>query len=95
MYKTVMAYLDKDLEQANALLERALAINPSEASAWAWSTGVHAWRGDGEEAVRRSHRAMDLSPFDPRMYNFTSLAAAAHIVAGGYESAIELCRRSS
>jgi adenylate cyclase len=90
----VSGYLDKDLPSASALLDRALAINPSEASAWGWSTGVHAWLGDGEEAVRRSDRAMDLSPFDPRMYNFTSLAATANIVADQYEKAIELCRWS-
>jgi class 3 adenylate cyclase/Tfp pilus assembly protein PilF len=90
----VAGYLDKDLEGAIALFDRALAINPSEASAWGWSTGVYAWLGDGDEAMRRSHRAMDLSPFDPRMYNFTSLAAAAHVVGAQYEKAIELCRWS-
>jgi tetratricopeptide (TPR) repeat protein len=90
----VSGYLDKDLAGAIALFDRALAINPSEASAWGWSTGVYAWLGDGDEAMRRSDRAMDLSPFDPRMYNFTSLAATAHIVGAQYEKAIELCRWS-
>ena len=94
IHALVTGYLDKDLKGAIGLLDQALAINPSEASAWAWSTGVHAWLGDGEEATRRSPRAMDLSPLDPRMYNFTSLAATAHIVAGQYENALELCRES-
>jgi tetratricopeptide (TPR) repeat protein len=90
----VAGYLDKDLEAANAYLDNALAINPSEASAWVWSTSTNAWLGHGEEAVRRSERAIDLSPFDPRMYTFTSIAGTAHAVAGQYGKAIDFCRQS-
>jgi len=90
----VKSYLYKDQESAIELYNRALTINPSAAPAWAWSTSAYAWRGDGNEAVRRSHRAIELSPFDPEMYLFTSMAAAAHAVAGLHDKAIELCRRS-
>jgi class 3 adenylate cyclase/TolB-like protein/Tfp pilus assembly protein PilF len=90
----VKSYLDKDLEGAIELHNRALTINPSAAPAWAWSTAAYAWLGDGNEAVRRSHRAIELSPFDPQMYFFTSTAGAAHAVAGLYDTAIELLRRS-
>src|SRR6187401_3248119 len=58
------------------------------------STSAYALSGKGEEAVRRSHRAIELSPFDPQMYMFTSIAGTAHAVAGQYDKAIELCRRS-
>ena len=37
---------------------------------------------------------MELSPLDPHMYVFTSLAGTAHAAAGQYDKAIELCRRS-
>ncbi len=90
----VAGYLDKDLHSAISYLDRALAINPSEASAWVWSTSTHAWLGQGEEAVRRSERAMALSPFDPRMYTFASIAGTANVVAGHYDKAIECCRQS-
>jgi class 3 adenylate cyclase/TolB-like protein len=90
----VSAYLEKDLETAIATYDRALTINPSAASAWAWSTAAHAWLGHGAEAVRRSHRAIELSPFDPHMYVFLSLAGTAHAAAGQYDAAIDLCRRS-
>lgn len=90
----VAGYLDKDLQASIGLFDRALEINPSEVSAWGWSTGAYAWLGDGAEAMRRSHRAMDLSPFDPRMNTFTTTAAMAHIVGGQYDKAIELCRWS-
>jgi adenylate cyclase len=90
----VTSYLNKDLETAITTFNRALTINPSEASAWVWSTATHAWIGHGNEAVARSHRAIELSPFDPHMYVFLSLAATAHAVAEKYDQAIDLCRRS-
>jgi adenylate cyclase len=90
----VAGYLNKDLETAIVSFDRALTINPSAASAWAWSTVAHAWAGRAEEAVARSNRAIELSPLDPHMYIFTSLAGTAHVVAGQYDKAIELCRRS-
>jgi TolB-like protein/class 3 adenylate cyclase/Tfp pilus assembly protein PilF len=90
----VEAYLKKDLETAMTRYDRALAINPSASSAWVWSTSACSWLGQGDEAVRRSHRAIELSPFDPLMYTFTSIAGTAHTVAGQYDRAIEMCRRS-
>lgn len=90
----VAAYLNKDLEGAIHLYNRALTINPSAASAWVWSTSAYAWLGNGEEAVRRSTRAIEVSPFDPQMYTFASIAGTAHTVAGQYDKAIDLCRQS-
>ena len=90
----VKGYLYKDLESAIELHDRALTINPSAASAWLWSTSAFAWKGDGNEAVRRSHRAIELSPLDPQMYMFTSIAGTACAVAGQYDKAVELCRSS-
>jgi adenylate cyclase len=90
----VAGYLDKDLEKAMRLYDRALAINPSTPSAWVWSTSALAWLDRGEEAVARAPRAIELSPFDPNLYSFTSLAAVAHLVAGNYDRSIELCRES-
>ena len=90
----VTGYLNKDLEAAIAQFDRALTINPSEASAWTWSTAAHAWLGHGDEAVRRAPRAIELSPFDPNMYSFTVMAATAHMVAGDYGEALAFARRS-
>ena len=94
VYGLVAAYLNKDLETAIARYDRALTINPSAAFAWVWSTSAHAWLGHGDEAVHRSPMAIELSPFDPNMYSFMSIAGTAHAVAGQYDKAIELCRRS-
>lgn len=88
------AYLQKDVDLALANYNRALTINPSAVWAWAWSASANAWRGDGTKAVELIHRAIDLSPFDPHMYNFASIACNAYAVAGDYESAIQWGRRS-
>ena len=90
----VASYLNKDLETAVNQHNRALTINPSASAAWLWSTSAYAWLGNGGEAVRRSQRAIELSPFDPQMYMFTSIAGTAHAVDGQYDKAIEWCRRS-
>jgi TolB-like protein/class 3 adenylate cyclase/Tfp pilus assembly protein PilF len=90
----VAAYLDKDLEKAMSIYDRALTINPSNPSAWVWSTSALSWLGRGEDAVARAPRAIELSPFDPNMYSFTSVAGVAHLVAGNYDKAIELSRVS-
>jgi TolB-like protein/Tfp pilus assembly protein PilF len=94
VFGLVTGYLNKDLDSAILHFDRALTINPSASSAWVWSTSAYAWHGNGEEAVRRSGRAMELSPFDPLMYTFNSIAGTAHAVAGDYDKAIEFCRRS-
>jgi adenylate cyclase len=94
VFGLVTGYLNKDLDSAILHFDRALTINPSASSAWVWSTSAHAWLGSSEEAVRRSHRAIELSPFDPLMYTFTSVAGTAHAVAGQYAKAIDFCRRS-
>jgi TolB-like protein/class 3 adenylate cyclase len=94
VYGLVAAYLFKDLETAIARYDRALAINPSAAQAWVWSTSAYAWLGRGDEAVRRAPMAIELSPFDPNMYVFTSHAGSAYAIAGQYDQAIEFLRRS-
>ena len=90
----VTGYLNKDLAAAIATFEQALAISPSAASAWVWSTSAYTWLGRGDEAVGRAYRGIELSPFDPHVYVFLTVAGMAHAVAGQYDKAIELCRRS-
>jgi TolB-like protein/Tfp pilus assembly protein PilF len=90
----VAGYLNKDPDTAIAQYDRALTINPSEPSAWCWSTAAHAWLGHGDEAVRRAPRAMELSPLDPNLYSFFVMAGTAHMVAGRYDDAIAYARRS-
>jgi len=90
----VTAWATHDLDFAETRLAQALAANPNEPLAWLWSAMTHAWRGHGPEAVQCADRALSLSPLDPMIYYFNSLASTANLVGERYERAIELAARS-
>jgi tetratricopeptide (TPR) repeat protein len=90
----VSAWSRHDLDAAERSLAQALAANPNEPLAWLWNAMTHAWRGRGSEAVQFADRALSLSPLDPMIYFFNSLAGMANLVGECYERAIELSTRS-
>jgi tetratricopeptide (TPR) repeat protein len=90
----VSAWSRHDLDAADRRLAQALAANPNEPLAWLWNAMTHAWRGRGPEAVLSADRALSLSPLDPMIYFFKSLAGTANMVGERYERAIELAERS-
>jgi len=90
----VSAWSTYDLDAAERRLAQALVANPNEPLAWLWNAMVHAWRGRGSAAVQSADRALSLSPLDPMIYYFHSLASTANLVGGCYERAIELATRS-
>jgi TolB-like protein/class 3 adenylate cyclase len=90
----VSAWSRHDLDAAERSLAQALAGNPSEPLAWLWSGITQAWRGNGAEAVLHAERALSLSPLDPMLYYFNSLAGTANLIGKRYDRAIELSTRS-
>ncbi|OFZ88562.1 MAG: hypothetical protein A2W21_13410 [Betaproteobacteria bacterium RBG_16_66_20] len=90
----VSAWVRHDLDAAERRLAQALAANPNEPLAWLWNAMTHAWRGRGAEAVQCADRALSLSPLDPMIYFFNSLAGMANLIGERYERAIELSSRS-
>ena len=90
----VAAWARRDLDAAELRLAQALAANPNEPLAWLWNGMTHAWRGRGGEAVRCAERALLLSPLDPMIYYFNSLAGTANLIGENYERTIELTTRS-
>lgn len=90
----VHANLLKKHEIASSRYDDALAQNPNESLAWLLRGTLHAFKGEGEEAVRETETALSLSPLDPLKYYFDSLAATAAMSAGQYERSIFLARRS-
>jgi adenylate cyclase len=90
----VAAWSRHDLDAAEQRLAQALAANPNEPLAWLWTGITHAWRGRGAEAVQCTDRALSLSPLDPMMYYFNSLASTANLIGERYERAIELADQS-
>lgn len=90
----VAAWSRHDLDAAEQRLTQALAANPNEPLAWLWNGITHAWRGRGSEAVQCTDRALSLSPLDPMIYFFHSLASTANLIGERYERAIELAELS-
>lgn len=83
-----------DLDTADARFAKALDINPNESLASLLKGVLHAHRDEGEQAVGRTDRAMQLTPIDPFMHFYESMAASANIAADDFERAHELADRS-
>jgi TolB-like protein/Tfp pilus assembly protein PilF len=71
----VIDILSKDHKAALSAIERALALNPSSATALYWGALIHASNGNSAAATAYANRALRLSPFDP-------VAFAAHGALG-------------
>jgi tetratricopeptide (TPR) repeat protein len=74
---------------AEAVINRALALNPNSAHALVASGWVSCFRNQPARAIQTLERAMRLSPLDPMGYRFSGCLGFAHLVAGRYEKGIE------
>ncbi|WP_341923069.1 adenylate/guanylate cyclase domain-containing protein [Polaromonas sp. YR568] len=84
----------RDPVAAYSRYESAITSNPNESLAWLLKGTMHAFKGEGDQAVRDTQRALSLSPLDPLKYYYDSLAASAALSAADYQKAIDLSRRS-
>ncbi|HET6183732.1 MAG TPA: BTAD domain-containing putative transcriptional regulator [Acetobacteraceae bacterium] len=84
----VRAFLDRELLDAIALHERALALNPNLAMAWALSAIAHAYFGDIAEAERRITRYKRLSPLDPYAFIFDGFFTIIRLLQRDFEAAV-------
>ena len=82
------------LDKASERFDAALDLNPNESMAWLLSGVLSAYRDDGADAVRRTARALRLSPVDPFGYFFDSLASTAYLASGEWANALTLADRS-
>jgi DNA-binding SARP family transcriptional activator/TolB-like protein len=90
----VRAFLHYRIEEALALHERALSLNPNLPLAWALSGIAHTYAGLHEEAIRRIHRASHLSPLDPHTFFFDMALMMPHLLRGDFETVVELGHRA-
>jgi class 3 adenylate cyclase/TolB-like protein/Tfp pilus assembly protein PilF len=90
----VQTHFTKRLDIARQRFEGALAANPNDSLAWLLKGMLHAFRGEGRDALHDSRRALKLSPLDPLKYYYDSLAASAAVAGGEPARAIELAQRS-
>jgi TolB-like protein len=84
-----LAYVAADLQGGEALIDRALVLNPNLMAAWFASGWVKSFLGETDTALEHLARAMRLSPLDPLMFLMQGVTALAHFVAGHYAEAVE------
>ncbi len=84
----VRAFAHRALDDAMALHDRALSINPNLPLAWLFSGLAHTYAGQHEEAIRRIRRARDLSPLDPHRFFFDMALTLSHSLNGEPEQAV-------
>jgi TolB-like protein/Tfp pilus assembly protein PilF len=77
-----------DTADGDALIERALQLNPNLAWAWLFSGWAKVSLGKPDAAIERLQHAMRLSPQDPQIFSGQTAMASAHFVAGRYAEAI-------
>src|SRR5262245_42381983 len=90
----VLAYTGSELEEARAVIDRALELDPNLAAAWHFGGWVFVYLGEPERAIEHQSRALRLSPFDPLRGSMQASAAYAHLFAGRYEAAITWTRNA-
>nr|WP_284312103.1 winged helix-turn-helix domain-containing tetratricopeptide repeat protein [Labrys miyagiensis] len=89
----VLAYVVGRLDEGDALIDRALVLNPNLAWAWVFGSWVKIWLGQPDAATERGARAMRLSPNDPEVLFFMRTATAySHFLTGHYAEALSWSR---
>ena len=81
-------YFTGEAAMAEAVLDRALALNPNAAHAWLVRGCIHALLNRPEAAIEALERAQRLSPFDPLGHLNAWGFAIADIAAGRFEQAL-------
>ena len=77
-----------------AQIDRALAINPNLAAAWANRGTVNMWLGQHEAALQNFPRSLLLNPIDPEVYRAETWMAQALVHLGRYDEALSLTQRA-
>ena len=84
----VRAALQRRTREGIALHERALALNPNLAMAWALSGLAHLYLGDWEEGDRRLLRYKQLAPTDSHAFHYDTGFSFAALAKRDYEGAV-------
>ncbi|MGH6788853.1 MAG: helix-turn-helix domain-containing protein [Pseudolabrys sp.] len=84
--------LARRLDEADALIERAAAIDPWSAMVWVRRGWISAYCGDSEAAIRELGFTLRLMPFEPIKHLIMIGIGCAHFGAGRYDRAARWAR---
>ena len=89
----VKAFLNRRLDEAAALHELALQLNPAMALAWHFAGVNHAYSGRLEEADRCINRCRELAPADPHGFYAEGAIGIVRLLQHDHEAAVTIGRR--
>lgn len=90
----VRAFLHRRVDEAIALHERALSLNPNLTWAWVFSSLAHTYAGMAEEGLRRALHAKRLDPNDPHGFMTDAARLLALLTLHRLEDAAALGRKA-
>ncbi len=85
----------QDYDEAVALLEQCISLNPSFAQGWYALGFTLIFTGREEEAIACIERATELSPRDPHLSSFHAMRGLAHLSLGDLDAAVTLARQGA
>lgn len=91
----VRAFLHHEVEEAAALHDRALALNPNLAMAWVFSGMTQSYLGRHEEALRRLDRYAVLAPFHPHAFYFDAARGLPLLYLHRHEEVVQVERMAT
>ena len=89
-----LAHFANDLDEAQAVAEEALSLNPNLALAWFVGGYLNVFAGQHDAAIERFDRAMRLSPLDLHRHFSLIGAAHAHYMMTRYDEALALATKA-
>jgi TolB-like protein len=90
----VLIVTAKDVATARNALDRAVTLNPNQATARGYRALVLSMAGDAEAAIEDGHRALRLSPIDPAAYQSQMALVIAHIWLGQFDEAVAWAQKA-
>lgn len=91
----LQSFLERRVEHARELFDRALDLDENSAFAWGLSALTCSYLGRADDALERLQNVWRLSPYDPMNFYFWIVAGIAEFVAGRHGEAIAWARKSS
>jgi tetratricopeptide (TPR) repeat protein len=90
----VIGVVEHDFVNALDAIDRSLALSPSSALAFGFSSILRAWNGDYATALSHGEAAIRHSPYDPLIYLPYVGLAYAHFFAGRFDEAVTSANRA-
>ncbi|HZT89703.1 MAG TPA: tetratricopeptide repeat protein [Stellaceae bacterium] len=89
----VLGRFGEDIDAAVALIDRALALNPSFADGWYWSGWLRLFAGQPEPAIEHFNRSLRLNPRAQRGFHLSAIGTA-QFIARRFDDAVATLRIS-